>query len=344
MGFKSPRASFLAHTGFLDLYSAARRILLGPQVAIIEYHHVAPEDNPLDTSNVDVEEFEKQIAFLRQSAEILPLEVLADRLRRRQAMRKRTVSITFDDGFKDNYRYAYPILRKYNLPATVFLATGYIESPDTFWDIKLRYMLLNTKAEVLDIDGLERYHFPSAYERSTTAGRIIKHLSELPNREKDLLLEKIFKQLNVEIPRGFGEDITLTWTEIREMSNNGISFGAHTVTHLSLTQVTLENARNEIVASKEAIEEHLGKRCTSFAFPLGYFNEDLVRLIPEAGFTCAVVTLPRLINKNTDIFRLPRLSGVPNFYALKCNFSGLTQDYFSLLRVFGLRRGSLNEG
>jgi len=334
MFFKSPRASLLGHIRFLDVYSFVRRILTRSQVAIIMYHHVTSENNPLLTSTVSIEDFEKEVAFLSKFP-VLPLDVLADKLTQWQSLPARAVCITFDDGFKDNYKYAYPILRRYNLPATIFLTTGYIENSDTFWDEKISFAIWNTDVETFTIDDLGCYRIQTASNKLQAMSRIVARLCELPDTEKSLLVEKLMEELRVEIPDGFGDDISLTWREIREMGNNGISFGAHTVTHPILTKVSLEDARNEITLSKKAIEESLGTPCTLFAYPRGRFNGELIELVREIGFTCAVTTIPRLITSNADSFMLSRLDAGPNFYAFKCNLSGLGQDYVSILNFLG---------
>ena len=335
MIFRSPSASLLWRIGFLDMYSLVRRRLTRSQVAILLYHQVSPEDNPLVTSNVTPEDFEKEVAFLHKVADIMPLDVLAEKLRRGQPIPARTVCITFDDGFKDNYKYAYPILRKYSTPATIFLTTGYIESSDTFWDTKVRFAILNTNIERFTIDGLGHYYMQSTSDRFQVINSIVANLCDLPNIEKDILLRKLLEELQVEIPIGFGDDISLTWREILEMSNNGVSFGAHTVTHPILTNVSLEEAKNEITISKKVIEENLRIPCTLFAYPSGRFSKEIVRIVREAGFTCAVTTIPRWIINNAELFLLGRLSAGPNYCSLKYNLSGLAQDLAPVLNFLG---------
>ena len=323
---RSPRASLLRRIGFLDMYSLVRRALTRSQVAILLYHHVAPEGNPLVTSNVTPEDFEKEVAFLRRVADILPLDVLAEKLSQGQSLPSRAACITFDDGFKDNYEYAYPILRKYNAPATIFLTTGYVDKADTFWDLKVRHAIGNTNIESFAIDGLGHYNVKSTADRLGATSRIVAELCELPDKEKDLLLKKLLDELQVELPVGFGGGISLAWSEILEMSNNGISFGAHTVNHPILTKVSPEEAKNEIILSKQAIEEKLGIPCTVFAYPRGGFNEEVIRIVREAGFTCAVTTVSRLITSKADTFALGRVNVGPDFAGFKYNLSGLAQD------------------
>ena len=95
--------------------------------------------------------FEKQIAYLTKKYNIIPLDEIIERIKKRGNLR-RCVAITFDDGFKDNYRNAYPILKKYLVSATIFLTTGYIENQTAPWFIKFRYMFMKTKKPELKLD------------------------------------------------------------------------------------------------------------------------------------------------------------------------------------------------
>ncbi|HYA41275.1 MAG TPA: polysaccharide deacetylase family protein, partial [Syntrophobacteraceae bacterium] len=109
---------------------------------IVTYHMISDSLNgfyPETATKV----FERQIAHLSKNYEIIPLDEVSLRITTGRSLR-RSVAITFDDGFRDNYEKAYPILKRYNAPATIFVAAGYIESGDIPWFIRLRYIFKNT--------------------------------------------------------------------------------------------------------------------------------------------------------------------------------------------------------
>ena len=333
--FKDVAASVVEHLGLLDMYSLVRRAITHSQVAILMYHHVIPENEnpPWLPPTVTLEDFERGIAYLRQAADIVPLDSLVSRLVQKQPLPPKAVSITFDDGYKDNYRFAYPILRKYNLPATIFLNTGFIGSSDACWDYKIYFAIWNTSKTELEIEGLGQYYLNSSADRRKARREIVARLMELSDSEKNHLVGRLLEELRVEIPGEFGDEINLSWDEVMEMSQNGISFGAHTVTHPILTKLSVEEAREEIARSKKDIEERLGVPCASFAYPNGDFNDEIVRLVVECGFTCAVTAIQRMVTRNADPFTLGRILAEPRFYSLKGVFSGFYLDLDPVISI-----------
>jgi peptidoglycan/xylan/chitin deacetylase (PgdA/CDA1 family) len=301
------------------------------------YHHVSSESPPWLLGAVASNDFEREIAHLCKVTRIVPIDWLVNQLYQGRDIPSKAVCITFDDGYKDNYNFAYPILRKYNAPATIFLTTGYIESSETFWDYKLRFAVWNTGVTTFDIAGLGSYRLKSPRDRLLAMNKIQADLLKLPEREKNLLIEKLLKVLGVDIPNRFGERFMLSWEEILEMIENGISFGAHTVTHPTLTRLAIEEAREEIIRSKRDIEERLGKPCTLFAYPNGDFNTEIIELVKESGFQGAVTTIPRMIRRGDNLFRLGRISAGPDFYTFKGSLSGLYPDLVTALNRFKRR-------
>ena len=123
------------------------------QVKIIMYHRVGANNEIWSVDAVDSSDFEKQIRYLIKTHKIISLEELTKILIEKKSLQKRTAVITFDDGYKDNYINAYPILKKYNIPATIFLTTGHINSDKFFWWDRLGYILLNTKLKKINLEG-----------------------------------------------------------------------------------------------------------------------------------------------------------------------------------------------
>ena len=331
-------ASVAGHLGLLDAYSLARKVLTNSQITILLYHRVSPADPPwYHGGAVRPEDFEREIAYLCKVARIVPLDWLVEQLRQGKPMPSNVACITFDDGYKDNYTFAYPILRKYNAPATIFLTTGYIGRSWPFH--KARFAIWNTHVTKFKVKGLGSYRLKSLSDRLAAMQRIELLLDELPEREKNHAIETLLKTLRVDLPDGFGERLTLSWGEILEMSQNGISFGAHTVTHTTLTKLPIEEAREEIVRSKDDIEERLGASCTLFACPNGEFNAEIIECLKEEGFKGAVTTVPRMITKRANPFMLDRITAGSDFYTFKAYLSGFYPDLMRALR-WAKRRGT----
>jgi len=241
--------------------------------------------------------------------------------------------ITFDDGYKDNYLYAYPILKKYHIPATIFLTTGHIGTGKLFWWDKVSYIIQHANVERLSLDELGSYPLQSELDKFHTNSIITERLKRLPDERKSVLMEKLADICQVSIPPYLGKELILSWDEVKEMSNDGITFGAHSVNHPILTNLPLERAEQEIIQSRKDIEEKLGQQVTAFAYPNGDFNPRIVELVRNAGFACAVSVLPgKLLSSKDNPYELSRIGAGEDSNKFKVMFSGLWGDLQHILR------------
>lgn len=323
-------AQMAGRSGLLDLYFLVRSRISHSRVAIVTYHRVSPKSSPWLPASVEPEDFEKEIHYLHRVAEVVPLEWLVNQLCKKKLFPGVTVCVTLDDGYQDNYRFAYPILRKYGIPATIFLTTGYVGNP---WPhFKACYAIWNTDVRRFTLGNFGSYSIKSLSERVSAMRRIELLLDDLPEKEKNDTVEELQTKLNVKLRDGLREFRALSWDEIKEMSNNGVSFGAHTVTHTNLTRLSTEEARKEIVRSKKDIEDRLQKPCNLFAYPNGRFDTRIAQVVKESGFSAAFTTVPRLLGgRSKDLFLLPRVPAGPNFYTFKGSLSGLYPDLASIV-------------
>ena len=301
------------YSGFLRFYQSICNAG-DSTVTILLYHRISAGMRERlfneDVIGPTARAFERQIAYLCERYKVIALESFVEAVQHRTRLPRRCAVITFDDGYKDNYNLAYPILRKYNAPATVFLATAYIGTDEIGWTDKLAYMVKNTGVADLEMDGLVRYDLRSEKKRLYAIAAIKKSLKTLPDEEKDSFLEKLLRTLRVTIPPGLGAGLFLSWADVREMRANGMSFGAHTATHPLLTRTSKERARSEIAESKRRIEEELDNPVEAFAYPNGNFDETIKTMVKEEGFACAVTTRQGINNQNSDLYELTRI-GIP---------------------------------
>ena len=330
---KTAAATAANYSGLPDGYAFLRRKLTKSQVGILLYHSVSPSHANWNLKPLNPPSFERQMEYLRQNYEILPLDRLVQYIRQGTPLPEKAVVITFDDGYKDNYLYAYPILVKHGIPATIFITTGHIGSSKLFWFDEVKYLVQLTPLNQLDLDELGSYPLRTEADRFRNSLIISRKLRKLPEESKRGLIGKLINTCQVDIPDNLGEALFLSWDEVREMSEDGISFGAHTVTHPVLTNLPLERARWEIVQSKKDIEEELGKEVTAFAYPFGLFNAEIAGLVKESVFTSAVTTESELVNRMANPYELPRIGTVGDFNKFKVVFSGLYQD-LQLNRLF----------
>lgn len=324
--------------GFLDAYAFLRRKLTRSQVAILMYHRVSLKKDDWSYESLSPQAFESQMEYFCREYEILSLDDLAQYILQGKNLPHKAVVITFDDGYRDNYLYAYPILKKHHIPATIFITTGHIGTGKLFWWDKVSYAIQHTEIEKLNLEELGSYLLQSAHDKSKVCSTIIERLKKLPEERKALLIEKLLAISGVELPStDFSKKLILSWEEIREMNNDGISFGAHSVNHPILTNIPLEQAKWEIVQSKKDIYKNLGREVTAFSYPNGNFSPEVAKFVKESGFTCAVSVLPfKLISQKDNPYELSRIILSDDFNTFKFIFCGLWCDLHEMARRGGL--------
>ena len=245
----------------------------------------------------------------------------------------RSTVITFDDGYADNLHNAKPLLERYDIPATVFVVTEYIDQGREFWWDELERLLLQpgTLPESLCLHingrsfqwllGESGYYSDSDYERyrgwragpnGPTTRHVLyyavwKVLSSLHDDERRRLLDQIVAWSGNELAcRPTHRQVSSA--EVGALGQGKlIEVGSHTATHPLLSTLPAASQRDEILRSKAKLEKMLGISVRSFAYPHGDFNEDTVRIVREAGFTCACSSLVDMVHPRTDRFQLPRM-------------------------------------
>ncbi|MGI8997791.1 MAG: polysaccharide deacetylase family protein [Pyrinomonadaceae bacterium] len=279
------------------------------KLVILTYHRFSERDEgPMKTS---ARQFAAQLDYLAAHYTIVPLSLVAERLARGENLPPRAAVITIDDGYRDAYTIAFPILRRRNLPTTLFVATEFVDRRIWLWTDKLRYLTARTDAAQLaaDIGGQTlRCELGGADSRLAAATRINAALKSLPDGEKDAALSAIAVTLGVPLPElppaEFGP---LTWDEARELDAAGIHIGSHTRTHPILTNVTDENLRRELRESKARLEDMLNRGVELFCYPNGDTDARVRGEVERANYKCAVTTLPGLNDGRSDPLSLSRV-------------------------------------
>lgn len=318
-------------SGILDAYSLVRRVVTKSDVAIMVYHRVCPNPEVRFTDSISPETFERHLHYLSRNYEIISLVDLVDHVQSRESPKDRVAAITFDDGYRDNYVYAYPILKRFHAPATFFLATGYIGGGRPFWWDQVSYLIQRTLTRRLDLGTLGSYWLESEENRSLASYMIIQRLKTVPDHERNVEIERLCALCETKVSSRVGEEMILSWKDVEEMDRHGMSFGAHSVSHGILTRMNFELARNEIVESKRQLEDRLGQAVTCFAYPNGDYSAELVQLVRTLGFKCAVSVFPcTLVSSRDDVYSLPRIPVCEDFDKFKGMLCGLWGDYVRL--------------
>jgi peptidoglycan/xylan/chitin deacetylase (PgdA/CDA1 family) len=264
---------------------------------ILAYHRVlddVPDAFPFDRTIVTATTwgFRRQMEFAGRNFDVLSFRDLDDCERAGRPWPRRALVITFDDGYRDNYTHAYPVLRELGLPATFFLVTGHVgRSRLTWWDL-VAYCLLHTARPAVTLPEVSPAPLPLATreEKHVATRRMLDWIKTAPEEVKTDFLSMLPGRLEVAPPHE-AERMHLSWDEAREMSRRGMEFGGHTVTHPVLSRVSGERLEEEVRRSKRDIEERLGAEALAFAYPVGEessFGAEARHAVERAGFRYAV--------------------------------------------------------
>lgn len=277
------------------------------KLLILTYHRVLERhDDFVDEITMDV--FETHVKILSEEFSVLRLDDAAELLSKRR-LPPGAVCITFDDGYADNFDIALPVLRKYGVPATFFIASGYLDGGIMWNDVVRESCRRSSDSSFLRY--LESQGKPGA--ESTQFARIglmhemIKSLKYRGASERDELAGEFRSELAV-VP---SDGLMMSSAQVAELATCGMEIGAHTVNHPILKNVSSQEARCEIEESRTHLQNIIGGNVSSFAFPNGRpevdFDESHLAILRDLGFHAAVTTEFACARYEDDHLELPRL-------------------------------------
>lgn len=322
MIMKSLLSSIYDASGIVD---SLIRHLSTNNYLILMYHRVIPFKAAIPGMQagmyVEPETFYMQLLYLKKYFRIIPFPEIITYLNNQSYEKgnKPTCIITFDDGWYDFYKYAYPILKTQKVPATVFLPTKYIGTEDIFWTDQLAYLIekdINTNnynklienkntgnLDVMEIIGQWEGTIDSKIERA------IFLLKKYRVEDIKVILEKYKKKLGLDsMPT---ERAFLKWGEVEEMKKSGfINFGSHTHNHKMLTYLDDQEIMDELVQSKNRLisEKVVESTFIPFSYPNGNYDERVVDMVRVAGYHSAATTEMGWNHRNMPLYRLNRVA------------------------------------
>lgn len=310
----NPMLSVMLNIG---LFTAARR--LQPSVlTILNYHRVDDAarlgfDTFAQNFSATPAEFARQMDYVQGHFSVITCEHLSAWLRNEKELPPRPALITFDDGYYDNYANAYPILKARKLPAIIFLTTGLVGRDQPFdWDY-IAYCFQQTHRRSATLPHLGPVSWTNDVEKKLIIQNCVNALKRIPDLEKQQVLKSLAACLEVDVPNRSFTELYLTWDQIREMSQNGIEMGSHTVNHPILTRIPLGQVETELIHSRQKIESEIDKPVLAFAYPNGGpsdFSSDVISLVQQTGYQLAF-TLTRESSHYSRVranrFAIPRI-------------------------------------
>lgn len=282
----------------------------GPRarLSILIYHRVLPEPDPLRPNEPDVAQFRWQMQLLARHFRPLPLAE-AVHLLQSGRLPPRAVCVTFDDGYADNATLALPILRELNIPATVFIATAFLDGGRMFNDTLIESVrrLPDGRHDLTDL-GLGERDLYTIHDRRALIGELIAQSKYLAPAVRDEWVWRLAARVPLPLP----DDLMLRRDQVRALHAAGIAIGAHTFSHPILARLDDAAVRAEIVRGVEDVSAVLGTRPSLFAYPNGRPGQDYLArhtlLVRKLGFTAAVSTAWGVATRASDVYQLPRFT------------------------------------
>ena len=281
-------------------------------IRILNYHRIN-YPNAIGALDQEVlsatpELFDDEVGFCRKHFDLISFADLRGSLNGSVRLPRRPLIITFDDGYRDNYQHAFPILKSHGVSAMFFVAVGFIGTTQVFWwDTVARAVKAHKGERLRCVFGGEQieYSTQSVEARLETIKSILRRLKSLPNRERLDTVTRLSQASSSDVSSSGGE--IMTWNEVREMHAGGMEIGSHSMTHPVLARVEEEaQLRAEVAGSKAALEAALGSEVSVFSYPVGgasAIGPDVIREVQRAGYQFAVSYLPGVNNPSTQMDR-----------------------------------------
>jgi len=222
---------------------------------------------------------------------------------------ERALAITFDDGYRDNLTVAVPVLKKYDMPATFFITTGFLDGGLMYNDIVIESVRRMASGSAdLEFLGIGKVSVDGPDSRVSLIRRITAAVKYLSPGQRATACARLSELSGETLPN----DLMMSADDVRALSETGMAIGGHTVDHPILAKADTDEAFEQIVANRETLGELTGKPPTMFAYPNGKPGKDYraehVRMVCDAGYDFAVSTATGSAIARHDRYQLPRVS------------------------------------
>ena len=330
-----------------------KKLKQGP--TIISYHGVEENifDNRIQNLHVSVDNFRKQLDYLRNNYEVISADQLYNQLCSEDGIiNSNQVLITFDDGYQNVLETAAPILNEYKYPFTVFVNTAYVDSDERAPTFYLRLAINCLKIKKLRLNCLKRQF---ALDDDLSRKETMKILSKTVKSEEQELVEEIIEEIKnmfpktllTELKAKYKSEKLLNWKGLRDLVLFGATIGSHCHRHTVLNAKQKDSTiESELLMSKELIEKNIGE-CKYFAYPNGsksYISPKAAALVGDL-YLMSFTTEVGEISKLCDMTVLPRVWAGPNLnqtiFSLTTTFRK-NKKYYNWINEMRTRKNNLN--
>lgn len=287
---------------------------------IVMYHglNVTDADFRMNPRHIRERDFERHLRFFRRNFDVVPLRQVAEKLRRGERFRRKTLAITFDDGYRNNLA-ASEKARQFGLPMTVFIGTSVVKQPGTWhYADRVDFLVHTTRETELAFRG-RRYPLGDTRSRRAAARAIYEQMKQEPAAGKTATLRELEEALKPEPGAldNLREFFTyLSEEDVRRMRDSGVvEIGSHGVDHYNLEYLSPPEAEFQLLESKRYLEEILQDKVRTVSYPDGSYNAETLRIV-EKHFESACAVNPRLDRSGRNVYEMGRigLSADDDFY------------------------------
>lgn len=281
------------------------------KLSILIFHRVLPEPDPLFPGEVYRARFNQVCEWLRGCFNVLPLEGAYQQLLE-GTLPERALSITFDDGYRDNAEVALPVLQAHGLTAMFFVATGYLDD-DCMWNDRIIEAVRSTSACSIELDTTvsakaRRLPLNSLEQRRAAVQALLPAVKYLNGQQREEAVQRIESRLGA----GRSGPLMMNARHVRLLSESGMSVGVHTVTHPILSACTAEQVRRELADCRSHLQDLVQRPVGWVAYPNGVVGRDVgpreFELVRELGFDAAVTTEHGYVTAGSARFALRRFT------------------------------------
>lgn len=256
--------------------------------------------------------FEMQMRTLRREFNPISLSEFSSHLETGAPFPSRSCLVTFDDGWLDNYEVAYPILKKYEIPAVIFLPVDYISANDMFWQEEtiMRLSSLREREDPDSIEQLNRIMNRPGSSKIPSDADVQQFVARLKSLEYAQLEQHLYevRERTPSISKREHYNRYLTWAQVLEMRDAGIDFASHGLSHRILSALSGRQRREELAQSRKILKDRIGEEIRAIAYPNGGYDESVVADTAEAGYKLAFTTQPGFVNTTSNPLLIPRIN------------------------------------
>jgi peptidoglycan/xylan/chitin deacetylase (PgdA/CDA1 family) len=300
--------------------------MAGQGIVILLYHSVfeGPDShqNTLDMGH-SVEIFRRQMEIIARGYDVITMDEIPSFLSGEKRMPRRPVTVTFDDGYANNFEVATPVLNQYGIPATFYITTDCVDHNRLPWIARIRRAFRTTQQNSWQApDGRVTFSLVNHDLREIARVAACEYCAQLAGATQGQVIEMIETALGVEPPTPETCRM-LTWDELRRMVRSGHTVGSHTVSHPNLAHVVADELKTELVESKRRLEQELGVPVPHFAYPnpilTPHWSTRTVAAIRRAGYRTAVIATPGIVRRKDDPLCLHRVASSRKLDAFRWN-------------------------